>query len=396
MLERRSRKPDRSVILLALIILVVAASAVYAYLQLRVDQITEALKKNLPLNTLFIFSDGEKALFFEVFFYTPETRKGSLFYVPANLGGVIHRLNKVDGIDVLYHRANPLALKSRIEDLLGVGIPVVIDISRDDVGKLVDLIGGVDVFIANPVDLSTNGTRVLLPSGSVSLDGDKAQEYITYQDPLETAADMVARRQKFLQSLLKGLGEKNAFLLQRASLRMLKSLVRTNLSLRALASFVQEMGRFDSERMVLQRVLGTTRTVDGRDLLFPHQEGELLKEAVKQAIAANASNEFVAPDSLSITVEVLNGTKTPGLANRARELLQSYDLEVMPASNADNDQYQNTVVLDRTGKMDDAKKVADIIKCTRIYSKPDPQMDQAVDVTVILGKDFDGRFVKQQ
>jgi len=395
MLERRSRKPDRSLILLALIVLVVAASSVYAYLQLRVDQITEALKKNLPLNTLFVFSDGDRALFFEVFFYTPETRKGSLFYVPANLGGVIPRLNKVDGIDALYRRSNPSAVKARIESLLGVGIPCVVDIARDDVGKLVDLIGGVDVFIANPVDLSANGTRVLLPSGSVNLDGTKAREYISYQDPLETDADMIARRQKFLQALLKGLGEKNAFLLQRGSLRMLKSLVRTNLSLRALASFVQEMGRFDSERMVLQRVLGTTRTVDGRDLLFPHQEGELLKEAVKQAIAANASNEFVAPDSLSITVEVLNGTKTPGLANRARELFQSYDLEVTPASNADNDQYLNTVVLDRSGKMDDAKKVADIIKCTRIYSKPDPQMDQAVDVTVILGKDFDGRFVKQ-
>jgi len=395
MLDRRSRKPDRSLILLALIVLVVAGSAVYAYLQLRVDQITEALKRNLPLNTLFIFSDGDKALFFEVFFYTPETRKGSLFYVPANLGGVIPRLNKVDGIDALYRRANPSAVKSRIESLLGVGIPCVVDIAREDVGRLVDLLGGVDVFIANPVDLSSNGTRILLPSGSVSLDGTKAREYIAYQDPLETDADMIARRQKFLQALLKGLGEKNAFLLQRASLRMLKSLVRTNLSLRALASLVQEMGRFDSERMVLQRVLGTTRTVDGRDLLFPHQEGELLKEAVKQAVAANASNEFVAPDALSITVEVLNGTKTPGLANRARELFQSYDLEVMPASNADNDQYQNTVVLDRSGKMDEAKKVADIIKCTRIYSRPDPQMDQAVDVTVILGKDFDGRFVKQ-
>jgi len=395
MLERRSRKPDRSIILLILIIFVVAGSAVYAYLQLRVDQITDALKKNLPLSTLFIFAEGDKALFFEVFFYTPETHKGSIFYVPANLGGVIPRLNKVDGIDALYRRSNTTALKSRIEDLLGVGIPCVIDISREDVGKLVDLLGGVDVFIANPVDLTTNGERILLPSGSVTLDGDKAREYISYEDPLETDTDIIGRRQKFLQSLLKGLGEKNAFLLQRSSLRLLKSLVRTNLSLRSLASFVQEMGRFDSERMVLQRVLGTTRTVDGRDLLFPHQEGELLKQAVKQAIAANASNEFVAPDSLSVTVEVLNGTKTPGLANRARELFQSYDLEVMPVGNADNDQYQNTVVLDRKGKLDDARKVADLIKCIRVYSKPDSQMDQAVDVTVILGKDFDGRFVKQ-
>ena len=396
MLERRSRKPDRSIILLVLIILVVVASGVYAYLQLRVDQITDALKKKLPLNTLFIFSDGEKALFFEVFFYTPDTRKGSLFYVPANLGGVIPRLNKVDGIDALYRKASTAALKARIEDLLGVGIPCVMDISMEDVSKLVDLLGGVDVFIANPVDLTRDGNRILLPSGSVTLDGDKARQYVSYEDPLETDADKIGRRQRFLQSLLKGLGEKNAFLLQRGPLRALRSLVRTNLSARALGSFIQEMGRFDSERMVLQRVLGTTRTVDGRELLFPHQEGELLKEAVKQAVAANASNEFVPPDSLSITVEVLNGTKTPGLATRARDLLQSYDYEVMPPNNADNDQYVNTVVLDRKGRLDDAKKLADIIRCTRIYSKPDPQMDQAVDVTVILGKDFDGRFVKQQ
>lgn len=395
MLDRRSRKPDRSIVLLILIILVVAGSALYAWLQLRVDQITDALKKKLPLNTLFIFSDGDRALFFEVFFYTPDTHKGSLFYVPANLGGVIPRLNKVDGIDALYRRSNPAALKSRVEDLLGVPVPCVIDITMDDVGKLVDLIGGIDVFIPNPVDLTQDGRRILLPSGSVTLDGDKARDFISYTDPLETDADRIGRRQKFLQSLLKGLGEKNAFLTQRGVFRSLRSLVRTNLSGRALASFVLEMGRFDSERMVLQRVLGTTRTVDGRDLLFPHQEGELLKEAVKQAVAANASNEFVPPESLSITVEVLNGTKTPGLATRARDLLQSYDLEVMAPNNADNDQYLNTVVLDRKGRLDDAKRVADIIRCTRIYSKPDSQLDQAVDVTVILGKDFDGRFVKQ-
>jgi hypothetical protein len=182
--------------------------------------------------------------------------------------------------------------------------------------------------------------------------------------------------------------------MQRAPFRVLRGFLRTNLPPRALGAFVTEMGRFDSERMVLQRVLGTTRSVDGRDLLFPHQEGELFKQAVKQTLAANASNEFVPPDSLSITVEVLNGTKTPGLATRARDLFQSYDLEVMAPNNADNDQYLNTVVLDRKGNLDNARKVADILHCSRIYSKPDPQMDQAVDVTVILGKDFDGRYVK--
>jgi polyisoprenyl-teichoic acid--peptidoglycan teichoic acid transferase len=394
MLERRSRRTDRSVILLILIVIIIVGTGAYAVLQLRVDQITDSLKKKQPLNTLFIFSDGEKALFFEVFFYNSDTRKGSLFFIPPNLGSVIATINRVEGIDALYRKANTLPLKRKVEDLLGAPLHGVIDIGFDGAGRLVDLMGGVQVFIPNPVDLTVQGRRILLPSGSVSLDGDKARDFISYQDPLESDADAIGRRQKFLQALLKGLGENEAFLLQRGPFRMLRSLLHTDLPGRALSSFVAEMGRFDSERMVLQRVLGTTRSVDGRDLLFPHQDGELLKQAVKQAMAANASNEFVPPDALTITVEVLNGTKTAGLANRARDLFQSYDLEVMAPNNADNDQYLNTVVLDRKGNLDNAKKVADIIHCTRIFSKPDPQMDQAVDVTVILGKDFDGRYVK--
>jgi anionic cell wall polymer biosynthesis LytR-Cps2A-Psr (LCP) family protein len=395
MVERRSRRADRSILLLIVIVAIILATAVYAVLQLRIDSITDALKKKQPVNTLFIFSTGDNALFFETFFYNSDTRKGSLFYVPPNLGSIIASINKMEGIDMLYRRANAVPLRQKVEELLGVPVNAVIDISLDDVGRLVDLLGGVDVFIPNPVDLTLPGHRVLLPSGSVTLDGDKARDFITYEDPLETDADMIGRRQKFLQATLKSLGENSAFLQQRGPSRMLRSLLRTNLPGRALSSLVAEMGRFDSERMVLQRVLGTTRTtVDGRELLFPHQDGDLLKQAVKLAMAANASNEFVPPDALTITVEVLNGTKTVGLANRARDVFQSYDMEVMAPNNADNDQYLNTVVLDRKGRIETAKKVADIIHCARIFSKPDPNMDQAVDVTVILGKDFDGRYVK--
>jgi hypothetical protein len=101
MLDRRNRKAERSVILLALISLVVAATAVYAFLQLRVDQISDLLKKKQPVNILFIVSDDVKPVFLEVFLYNPDTRKGALFHVPTNLGGVIESLKRVDGIDAL-------------------------------------------------------------------------------------------------------------------------------------------------------------------------------------------------------------------------------------------------------------------------------------------------------
>jgi anionic cell wall polymer biosynthesis LytR-Cps2A-Psr (LCP) family protein len=395
MLDRRNRREQRSIILLALILVVVAAAAVYAFLQIRVDEISDSLKKKIPVNALFVVSDGEKPLFFEVFLYNPATRKGALFHVPTNLGGVIESLKRVDGLDALYRRIDPEPLKKKMEQLLGVTIQCVIDVSLDDVMRVVDLVGGLDIFIPNPVDMVWKAKRILLPSGSVTLDGDKTRDFLTYEDPLESDADKVGRKQKFLQALLKGLGEKEAFLLQRSSSRMLRSLIRTTLSPRALDSFLVEMGKFDAERMVLQRVLGNNRSVDGRELLFPHQDGDLLRAAVKQTLEANASNELTPAEDLTVTVEVLNGTKTSGLASRARDLFQSYGLEVFSPGNADNDGYDVTVVLDRKGKLENAKKVADIINCTRIYSRPDTEMDQAVDVTVILGKDFDGRTCKQ-
>lgn len=402
MLDRRARKADRSVILLVLIVVVIAATAVYASLQLRVDKITDALKKKQPVNTLIILSDGEKALFFEVFLYNPETRKGTLYHVPANLGGVIEGLRKVDGIDALYHRgslrssprSSPAALQKTIEGLLGAPLHCVIDISLVDASKLVDLVGGLELFIPNPVDISRDGHRILLPSGSVTLDGDKAVDFLGYEDPLETEVDRIGRQQKFVQALLKSLGEEKQLLAHRGPFRLVRSFVRTTIPPRALAALLAELSRYDSERVIQARVLGATRTVDGRELLFPHQNGELLQEAVRQAVAANASNEFIPAEDLTVTVQVLNGTATPGLANRAREVFQSYDLDVLAPNNADNDQYPYTVVYDRKGRIDDARRVAELIRCTRVSTHLDPQGDQSVDVTVVLGKDFDGRYCK--
>jgi anionic cell wall polymer biosynthesis LytR-Cps2A-Psr (LCP) family protein len=364
MLERRNRRANRGAIILGLIVLVVAATAVYAWLELRVDQITEALRRRQPIAALITISDGGKLAFAEAFFYNSATRKATLYHVPANLGGLIQSLGRVDGIDALYRPANPALLARQVGEVLGTPMQCWIDLSMTDIGRMADLLGGLSLFIPNPVDVTWQGRRILLPSGSVLLDGDKVRDYLAYQDELDPA-EHVARQQKLVQSLLAGLGQGRVFLAQRSTARMLRSMLHTSLAPRALAALVAELGRFDAERMVLARALGNLRTVDDRALLFPHSDGEPA-EAVRRALAANASSESVSPGERRVTVKVLNGTATPGQAAAG----------AVPAA------------------ADGAQAVAAAIHCTRIEDGTAHPVDPVADVVLILGRDFDGRIVR--
>ncbi|GAH85508.1 unnamed protein product, partial [marine sediment metagenome] len=227
------------------------------------------------------------------------------------------------------------------------------------------------------------------------LDGDKIVDFIAYEDSLESEIDLVARKQKFLQALLKKIGEREAFLLKPVPFKTLKSIFITSFSPRSLNSFVAEMKNFVSERLIFQRVLGSRRTVDQQVLLFPHFEGDLLKETVKQTQETIAKLESISEEELTITMEILNGTEINGLARRAANVFRSFGYDIAGISNADNNDYLKTIVIDRKGELEGAQKAADLIKCSRVYYRLDESVDPTIDVTLILGKDFDGRFCKE-
>jgi anionic cell wall polymer biosynthesis LytR-Cps2A-Psr (LCP) family protein len=406
---RRKRKWDKSFLILGLIIAIVLASAVVGYLELRTDQLSESLQKGRPISFLFAVSGDRDYRFFEVLQYHPQTHRGAVLFLPGNVGLILESLRKVDRMDAVYHYGSIGALKSKVEQITGLSIPYYFELRERDVVSLVDLLGGLELFVPNPVEASVGQapagqapaeqasaagqTKVLLPSGSVLLDGDKIRDFISYRDPLEPETEWVGRKQKFLQATLKALADSD-LALQPTAFAALRRIVSTNLSARSLAAFIREMKKLESEKLIFQRVLGSTREVDGKELLFPHFDGQLLKEVVKQSAETIASAEPGAEEQLTVALEILNGTSVTGLAKRAASVFQSYGYDVVALANADNAEYLNTVVLDRKGRLEAAQKVAELIRCRRVHSQLPEGGDQTIDVTVILGRDFDGRYCK--
>jgi len=95
----------------------------------------------------------------------------------------------------------------------------------------------------------------------------------------------------------------------------------------------------------------------------------------------------VPASSERVRVEVLNASGTPGLAAQGRTLLRDRGFDVVQVGNAPTGSSPDTsVVMDRVGRMDVARRVADAARIGRVLERPDSNV--YVDVTVVLGRDW--------
>ncbi|WP_420125756.1 LytR C-terminal domain-containing protein [Longimicrobium sp.] len=87
-----------------------------------------------------------------------------------------------------------------------------------------------------------------------------------------------------------------------------------------------------------------------------------------------------------VRVEVLNASGVPGLAAKGRTVLRDHGFDVVYVGNANGYEPDTSLVLDRVGRMELARSVADQMAIPRVYPRPDSNV--FVDVTVVLGKDW--------
>lgn len=91
-----------------------------------------------------------------------------------------------------------------------------------------------------------------------------------------------------------------------------------------------------------------------------------------------------APDATRIKVEVLNATKTKGLARRATLYLRDRGFDVVGSGNV-TEQRATTIVYDRSSHPDWARLVARAMNAP-VVARPDSS--RYLDVTVLVGADW--------
>ena len=95
------------------------------------------------------------------------------------------------------------------------------------------------------------------------------------------------------------------------------------------------------------------------------------------------ARETMAPDGARVRVQVVNASTVRGLARRATLLLRDRGFDVVEAGTG-ADQLDSTLVLDRSGHPDWAKRVALALGGARVEARPDSS--RYLDVTVLVGR----------
>jgi hypothetical protein len=92
-----------------------------------------------------------------------------------------------------------------------------------------------------------------------------------------------------------------------------------------------------------------------------------------------------APDSVRVRVQVLNTTRTRGLARRATQLLRDRGFDVVDLGTA-SPTIDTTIVLDLSGHPAWAEAAAKVMAPARTRSRPDSS--RYLDITVLIGSSW--------
>lgn len=398
----RLRDEQKGAILLGIIILIIAVVSVVMAVSLKKDNVAEMLSDDQVVRVLNILEDDDGSVIFtNVLIYYPVSGKAAAVNIPGNTAAIFQSLERVDRIDQVYKEKGCDVYRNEIEKLLACKIPFYMSMKFSDFIKITDMLGGMRVFIPAPVDsVSSDGERWLLPSGAVTLDGDKISTYIKYRNEDETDSDVQERYQNVVSAFYSLLHDrKNVLFAKKNNFKQLKKFINFNLNDEDSRRLLFQISNMDSETIARQTVTGRIRIMDDQRLMFPLNNGEFIKEAVKQSTNMLISNSGTYASRVYV-LEIKNGTTVQGLAHNTSILFQNASYDVLSAVNADRNDYERTVIIDHIGNKEIASMVGNFIHCTNIQeeevdlSRSESDTSADVDFTIILGKDFDGRYVR--
>lgn len=364
------------------------------------NKIEKLARGNKLINILLIGIDntGSKGLTdcLILFSLNPETKQIGGIPIPRDTRVRIKYDKKIryDKINHVYARGGIDLLLSTVAGILEHGglsdftVPFYVLLDYQGFINVVDLLGGVEILIEQEMQYidKAGDLYIRIPAGLQILDGEKALQFARFRATPGADRDRIEHKNELIKLLADKAFSSEAIFRSPALVKEIWSHVKTNLGAAEILSLASYFKNFSpNKNMAFFEIPGQGKNINGRNYWLIN-EVEFQKIATKLEGHLNKPAQRALPSKV-ITVRILNGCRTDGLADKVRERLrQKPKIDVVETGNADRSNYRDTLVIDHVGSTNNALYISKFLGQGKVIQKIDPKV--MVDVTVILGQDF--------
>ena len=392
---RRKSDFDWISILLILLAIGIVVGSIYFIFYFRESGVEQLLKSESILSTIVVVNNGEETDTIALSFYNPKTKKLAYILIPTKTRLKVDYEDKpvYDIVQNIYFRGGMKVVRETIERITKTDFPFYLAYDLHDVEKLVDLLEGLEIIVPEPMSYTNSEEELFIniAEGSQVLDGAKVKQLLQYRYGPSGMKSVVENHRVYVESLLDRADDVNALLINQKALNILVRDLDTNFSRRDIVLLAGEMSTLNSSRLLFYKMHGKNITIKDEQYITPVENGVWLRDRI-ETVKKFISDEGPVPFGDEIKMEILNGSGNPGQAQNLRNYFIEYGFNVVHYGNAMRNDYERTLVVDRIGRPRLAKRIADIINCKEVYTRVDKTL--LVDVTIIIGIDFEGKTVR--
>ncbi|MEU2521443.1 LCP family protein [Streptomyces pseudogriseolus] len=337
-----------------------------------------------------------------------ETRQsdGSTKTIPGSQGTT--RFNESYGVE----GRDPGCTMRTVEELTGLDVDHFMMFDFNAVKTLSTAVGGVEVCLEKPLKDTDGGTKLDLPAGKSTIQGEEALSFLRNRHGLKNESDLdrIGMQQKFVASMLRRLKEDTlsspSKMLDVADAATKSLTVDQGIgSASKLLTLARELGKIDLKNITLM----TLPVVDNPDeptpvtvvpnpekapqvfsmlqddVSFTEVKKQQKKAKDKQAALLNGPRA----EASAVQVDVLNGGGPQGAAGETVAWLQS-SAGVSRSANQGNApaKVARTRLVYAPAQADQARELADLMGLPAAALKPSAKAGGEGPMTLTLGPDF--------
>ena len=272
--------------------------------------------------------------------------------------------------------------KETVEDLLSVNIDYYLETDFQGFEQIIDRLGGVDIYVEKNLHYvdKAGGLYINIDSGQQNLSGEEALKYVRYRD-LRGDIGRIERQQKFIDAVLKKALSPTVIPKLPGIISEINSTVNTNIPLKDVSPFLSVAKEINLSQVESKMLPGEAKYINEISYWVPDmQETEIMVENLIK------NKSYINNQKYQLTV--LNGLGKAGVAGETAELLKNYGFKIENISNADNYNYQRSIIKYYSNQdQDTAEKIAELLNAE--LEQVDNKSELNGKIEIILGHDYD-------